>query len=157
MPSKRSGRGGGRGHSSFIDMILDRVEDAAGELVDDLLYDLKRELPRLQVQAGIPHHDQSPQPPPHKRPGKAKSRPQDAPPNPKRPHPPQITLYWVLEVSPAASPETIQAAYQSLAKRFHPDKGIDGDGEKMRELNRAYEVLKDAGKRRAYDRSIGLL
>lgn len=69
-------------------------------------------------------------------------------------NPLQLTFYDVLEVSPHASQETIEAAYKSLARRNHPD--IGGNSKKMVDINNAYGVLKDAVKRIRYDRSIEL-
>jgi hypothetical protein len=62
--------------------------------------------------------------------------------------------YRMLEVDPAASTETIRAAYAALAKRCHPDRN-PGDAEaarRMREINEAYHVLGDPARRRQYDR-----
>lgn len=50
---------------------------------------------------------------------------------PKRP------WYEVLQVSPKADPEVIEATYKTLAKKMHPDAG--GSDEAMRELNAAIE------------------
>ena len=70
-------------------------------------------------------------------------------------HPPQLTNYDVLEVSPRASQETIEAAYKSLVKKHHPDVG--GNTVMMQQITAAYSVLKDPAKRRQYDRTIGVL
>jgi DnaJ-class molecular chaperone len=59
-------------------------------------------------------------------------------------------------VSPRASQETIEAAYKSLARRYHPDVNKNKTGEIMKHINMAYQVLKDPGKRAAYNRSVGL-
>lgn len=74
--------------------------------------------------------------------------------DPRRVTPPQLTLYDVLEVSPRASHETIEAAYKSLARRYHPDVG--GSLSLMQDITNAYGVLKDKVARHKYDRSIGL-
>jgi DnaJ family protein A protein 2 len=58
-------------------------------------------------------------------------------------------LYEVLGVSKKADAEEIKKAYRDLSKIHHPDKG--GDPEKFKELNNAYEVLKDPSKREMYD------
>lgn len=63
-------------------------------------------------------------------------------------------LYELLEVSPRASGEVIQAAYRRLARTYHPD-GEAPDPEKMVRLNRAFGVLGDPAKRSAYDRGRG--
>jgi molecular chaperone DnaJ len=62
--------------------------------------------------------------------------------------------YEVLGVSKSASADEMKKAYRTLAMKFHPDKN-PGDKEaekKFKELNEAYEVLRDADKRAAYDR-----
>jgi DnaJ-class molecular chaperone len=70
----------------------------------------------------------------------------------RRVTPPQLTLYDVLEVSPRASHETIEAAYKSLARRHHPDVG--GSVSKMQDITNAYGVLKDKVARHKYDMNI---
>jgi hypothetical protein len=66
------------------------------------------------------------------------------------------THYDVLEVSNAASPETIAAAYRSLCKRHHPDIKQDCTlaANRMKQINAAYETLSDPVKRRLYDESL---
>jgi molecular chaperone DnaJ len=61
--------------------------------------------------------------------------------------------YEVLGVSRGASEQDIKAAYRRLAKDCHPDaNGGDKNAEqKFKELNEAYDVLKDPQKRSAYD------
>jgi hypothetical protein len=61
------------------------------------------------------------------------------------------TLYDILEVSASASPETIEAAWKSLSKRFHPDNHTTGNAEKMKLINDAHDILSDMSKRRLYD------
>lgn len=58
--------------------------------------------------------------------------------------------YEVLGVSRAASPDEIKKAFRRLAVQYHPDKE-GGDEAKFKEVNEAYEVLKDEGKRQRYD------
>jgi hypothetical protein len=61
-------------------------------------------------------------------------------------------LYRVLQVDPSADAEVVEAAYRRLARKFHPDVSARADAEaRIRELNSAYEVLGDAGRRAAYD------
>jgi curved DNA-binding protein CbpA len=60
--------------------------------------------------------------------------------------------YKVLQVDPDAEQDIIEAAYQTLASRFHPDRDLTGVHEvRLRELDRAYSVLSNPGRRRAYD------
>jgi len=58
--------------------------------------------------------------------------------------------YKILGISNNASPEEIKKAYYKLAHKHHPDKG--GDEKKFKEINEAYQVLSDNGKRAQYDR-----
>jgi molecular chaperone DnaJ len=57
--------------------------------------------------------------------------------------------YEVLGVGKDASADEIKKAFRRLAIKFHPDRG--GDETKFKEINEAYEVLKDADKRKRYD------
>jgi len=68
---------------------------------------------------------------------------------------PDFDLYAELEVSPLASPETIGAAYRSLARRYHPDAHSASpiSDERMRRLNVAYKWLADTASRQLYDES----
>jgi molecular chaperone DnaJ len=62
--------------------------------------------------------------------------------------------YDVLGISKGASADEIKKGYRQKAKELHPDRNKDSpDSEaKFKEANEAYEVLKDADKRAAYDR-----
>lgn len=57
--------------------------------------------------------------------------------------------YEVLGVSKSASADEIKKAFRKAAIEHHPDKG--GDETKFKEINEAYEVLKDPSKRQRYD------
>ena len=62
--------------------------------------------------------------------------------------------YEVLEVSKDASGDEIKKSFRRLAMQYHPDRN-PGNKEaetKFKEINEAYEVLKDEQKRAAYDR-----
>lgn len=58
--------------------------------------------------------------------------------------------YEVLGVSKDASPDEIKKAFRRKAVELHPDKE-GGDETKFKEVNEAYEVLKDQSKRQRYD------
>jgi len=63
-----------------------------------------------------------------------------------------VDLYELLEVSANASPEVIQAAYKVLARTWHPDVRKDPAAERrIRDINSAYHVLSDTGRRATYD------
>lgn len=57
--------------------------------------------------------------------------------------------YEVLGVGKSASADEIKKAFRRAAVEHHPDRG--GDEAKFKEINEAYEVLKDADKRKRYD------
>ena len=62
--------------------------------------------------------------------------------------------YELLEISKDASGDEIKAAFRKLAMKYHPDRnpGNKEAEQKFKEINEAYEVLKDDQKRAAYDR-----
>jgi len=60
--------------------------------------------------------------------------------------------YQVMGVARGASQDEIKRAYRKLARKFHPDVSKEANAEeKFKELQEAYEVLKDPEKRAAYD------
>jgi molecular chaperone DnaJ len=62
--------------------------------------------------------------------------------------------YETLEVAKGADGSVLKSAYRKLAMQFHPDKnpGDTTAETKFKEINEAYDVLKDDQKRAAYDR-----
>jgi len=58
-------------------------------------------------------------------------------------------LYKTLGVEQKATAVEIKKAYRNLARKHHPDRG--GDAEIFKKIQSAYDVLSDAGKRKAYD------
>ena len=60
--------------------------------------------------------------------------------------------YKILGVSREATSDEIKKAYRKLAKQYHPDVSKEANAEeKYKEINEAYEVLKDPEKRKKYD------
>ncbi|HZY54914.1 MAG TPA: molecular chaperone DnaJ [Reyranella sp.] len=63
--------------------------------------------------------------------------------------------YELLGVGRSASADDIKKAFRKLAMQHHPDRNRDNKEEaekKFKEVNHAYDVLKDPDKRAAYDR-----
>jgi molecular chaperone DnaJ len=63
-------------------------------------------------------------------------------------------FYEVLEVERTANDGVLKSAFRKLAMKCHPDRNPgDNDAEhRFKEINEAYEILKDPDKRAAYDR-----
>ena len=60
--------------------------------------------------------------------------------------------YKILGVERKASSDEIRRAYRRLARKYHPDVSKEANAEeRFKEVQEAYEVLKDAEKRQAYD------
>ena len=62
--------------------------------------------------------------------------------------------YEVLGVTKNSTDDEIKKAYRKLARKYHPDLNRDNPKvaeEKMKEINEAYDVLKDKDKRAQYD------
>ncbi len=65
----------------------------------------------------------------------------------------QQDYYETLGVKNEATEDEIRKVYRDLAHKYHPDKtgGDKAAEEKLKEINAAYNVLKNAGKRKEYD------
>ena len=62
--------------------------------------------------------------------------------------------YYILGVKQDARSDEIKKAFRKLALKYHPDKnqGDKNSEQKFKEINEAYEVLKDSKKRSQYDK-----
>ena len=60
--------------------------------------------------------------------------------------------YEILGVTRGADADEVKRAYRKMARKFHPDVSKEKNAEeKFKEVQEAYEVLRDAEKRAAYD------
>ncbi len=60
--------------------------------------------------------------------------------------------YSALGIARTASEDEVRKAYRKLARKYHPDVSKEADAEvRMRDINEAYDVLRDKEKRAAYD------
>ncbi|MBS0344667.1 MAG: DnaJ domain-containing protein, partial [Proteobacteria bacterium] len=60
--------------------------------------------------------------------------------------------YAALGLERSATEDEVRKAYRKLARKYHPDVSKEPDAEtRMREVNEAYDVLRDKEKRAAYD------
>ncbi len=64
-----------------------------------------------------------------------------------------LDYYKVLGVDRKAKPDDIKRAYRRLAKKYHPDRNPDDEAalKNFKEVQTAYETLKDKDKRAQYD------
>ena len=60
--------------------------------------------------------------------------------------------YKIMAVDKTATQDEIKTSYRKLARKFHPDVSKEKDAEtRFKDINEAYEVLRDKEKRAAYD------
>ena len=65
----------------------------------------------------------------------------------------EIDYYTTLGVARTATDADIKKAFRKLAQQWHPDVNTDaGAQERFKEINEAYQVLSDPGRRATYDR-----
>lgn len=68
--------------------------------------------------------------------------------------------FKILEVDPGASSEVIEKAYKALCMKYHPDKQPPQRREwatrKMQELNEAYAIIRDPGRRMLFSQQVKL-
>lgn len=66
--------------------------------------------------------------------------------------------YKILEVDSSASPEVIEKAYKTLAKKYHPDLQEESQkesaSEKLKEINEAYEILSNPESKAKFDQML---
>jgi len=61
-----------------------------------------------------------------------------------------MEYYDLLNVKKNASPDEIKKSYRKLSMIYHPDRQ-NGNEEKFKEINKAYEILSDPEERKKYD------
>ena len=70
----------------------------------------------------------------------------------------RLDCYGILQIHPGAEKEIIDAAYHSLAAKYHPDVSQLPDAtERIKQINTAYEMLSDPVKRAAYGAATGVV
>ena len=66
--------------------------------------------------------------------------------------------YDILQINQNASPEIIEKAYKTLAKKYHPDLQEESNKKQaeeiLKEINEAYEILSDPNKKNLYDQNL---
>ena len=66
-----------------------------------------------------------------------------------------VNYYKVLEISRYANQQEIKSAFRRLARRYHPDRNSTVSDDIMKNINIAFEILSDPGKRQQYDETLG--
>jgi molecular chaperone DnaJ len=66
----------------------------------------------------------------------------------------QKDYYIILGVSPTATTRSIQRAFRTLAKQYHPDRVGSQGTSTFQDIVEAYEVLSDPERREVYDRRL---
>ena len=61
-----------------------------------------------------------------------------------------MNYYDILNIDKTSSQDEIKKSYRKLSLKYHPDR-TTGDVEKFKQLNEAYQILGDEGKRKMYD------
>ena len=66
--------------------------------------------------------------------------------------------YDILQINQNASPEIIEKAYKTLAKKYHPDLQEENNKKEaeeiLKEINEAYEILSNPDKKAIYDQNL---
>ena len=66
--------------------------------------------------------------------------------------------YDILQINQNASPEIIDKAYKTLAKKYHPDLQEENNKKEaeeiLKEINEAYGILSDPNKKALYDQNL---
>lgn len=62
--------------------------------------------------------------------------------------------YRTLGLHPNAAPQEIKKAYFELAKKYHPDSGVEAEIKKFYQITEAYNILADKDLKKAYDATL---
>jgi DnaJ-class molecular chaperone len=62
--------------------------------------------------------------------------------------------YFILDVSRDATADEIRRAHRRQVLRFHPDRSREPDPKRFRDVQEAYEVLRDEERRRSYNHQL---
>lgn len=64
---------------------------------------------------------------------------------------PFVDYYEIMQLSPRATPDTVERMYRLLVKRYHPDNPLTGEAARFAAVREAYEVLSSPERRANYD------